>query len=727
MSARPDESVDLGAERARRARVIRIGPDLDRAVDAAVDALRGEPALYQRDGQLVRITHTADDEADAAALVGAPQIRPVAPATMRETLTRVARFERRDGRDGDWRPTVPTDAVTHAVLARGEWPTVRPILAVTECPTMRPDGSIIDRPGYDAATAYVYEPHESMRGVRVPARPTRADAQRALAELVEPWAEMPWRSEADRSVALAAVLTLLARPAIRGAVPGFVIDAATPGSGKSLSTHVVAMIATGRPAAMAHWPVDEDELSKVFGAYAVRGASFVTLDNIATPFGGAPLDRCLTAVDTVELRILGRTEVPTLRWRAVIMATGNGMEIIGDTTRRVLVGRMEPAEERPEERTGYRHPNLLAWVSSERARLVQAALTVLRAYVVAERPEVGVRPWGGFEAWTFVAAAIVYAGGADPTACRIGAGDDGARAALGALLGMWQRWAGTEGRTARETVERLYTAERLRGQAAPDGWDDLREAIEALAPTKPGTTPSPRTLGERLRRAKGRVVGGRRLAIAGENRNGMKLWAVETVESPCGVNGVMRGHSQPVAATIDRAPLGLETDPADPADPAVETQKGGENCKGPCLALISGTPSEPPDTGRISAAIQGCGGGNSEPLAPLVDEPEERAAIREEPSLHSSPPPPRQDADVWPRQGDGDRPAPVPHSPIAAPVLREGMEVRTRVDFGELPSGTVGRIVGLGGDDRLQVVAPAGCGYYAAGQVEPLPATGGAS
>src|SRR5690606_13666366 len=145
-----------------------------------------------------------------------------------------------------------------------------------------------------------------------------------------------------------------------------------------------------------------------------------------------------------ELRVLGRSEIATLRWRAVTLAGGNNIQLGADTTRRSLVSRLEPAEERPEERTGYAHPDLLGWLRNERPRLVCAALTILRGHAVAGSPEMGVRQWGSYGAWRcVVAAAIAWAGGPDVIECR--ASGDGERdpeaTALGVVLAELPRLA----------------------------------------------------------------------------------------------------------------------------------------------------------------------------------------------------------------------------------------------------------------------------------------------
>lgn len=251
---------------------------------------------------------------------------------------------------------------------------------------------------------------------------------------------------------------------------------------------------------------------------------------MVTDFGGGPIDRVLTAGDRVELRVLGKSEVPSLPWRAQILATGNNVAIRGDTARRVLVARLESDLENPEDRTGFLHYPLLPWVEAERVRLVAAALTILRAYVIAGRPDVGVRSWGSFEGWSrVIASALVYAGAADPTSTRPtnDATREPEKLALMAVLAGLPRIDTGRGMTARDIIGTLYSPERLRGQAPPDGHDDLRDAIEALTDTPAGRLPDARTLGNALRKLRGRVVAGKRLD-GRPGQAGYLRWAVTT-------------------------------------------------------------------------------------------------------------------------------------------------------------------------------------------------------
>src|SRR5262249_14571675 len=140
-------------------------------------------------------------------------------------------------------------------------------------------------------------------------------------------------------------------------------------------------------------------------------------------------------------------------------ATGNNVVLLADTTRRVCHVRLDSPLEKPQERSGFRHPDLLAWVRQSRGRLLAAALTVLSAYCRAGRPDQGLSPWGSYEGWTaLVRGALVWAGQGDPGATRAvlaARADVEADALRGLLLGWREMDPRGEGRTVAEVLQAL--------------------------------------------------------------------------------------------------------------------------------------------------------------------------------------------------------------------------------------------------------------------------------
>lgn len=513
------------------------------AIDELADLLHLDRALYVRGKKLVTIVGALapHDDERAPATEATPVIVPVEAPTLTERLTRLVRFTRKrpltkaqtmvveqGGRvPEEWVPALPPPVVVQGLLARRQWP-LRHLTAVSETPVLRPDGTIVQTPGYDRATGYVYRPNCAFPPV--PESPTREDAAAALGEIAEVFCDFPYVDDAARMVPIAAILTVLARSAIRGSCPAFLFDATTRGSGKTLQADAVSAVALGRSAARKSYPTEEEEMGKILAAYATAGARLILFDNVTHEFGGGDLDQAITARDTVDLRVLGKTEVLTLPWSAVIMASGNNIVLGEDTVRRVLVARLETPLERPEDRTGFTHPHLFDWILDQRPRLVVAALTILRAFARFGGHLHDGQAWGSFEAWSrLVPGAIAFAGGADPMLARprLEQHTSDATRALGLVLEHLPRLdPDGRGLTCREIVHLLYPEKTSEAERSTDGFDDLRDALEAWTDPPPGKPPSLQALGRCMRRHMGKNIGGRKLSrVSGGDSRAVK-WGV---------------------------------------------------------------------------------------------------------------------------------------------------------------------------------------------------------
>ena len=198
-----------------------------KSIDEACAALSTDPEVFVRSGKLVQVLHAKratnlpDRQLLCALIEGTPIVRQMSVATLRDRLSRVADFEKSDAK-GKWHPTHPHDHLVQGLRDRGEWGGIRELVGVIETPSMRPDGTIIDCPGWDAETGYLY--HPSIAFPPVPKAPTQADAQNALTELMDVFQDFPFATEAAKYVPIAAIMAIIARPAIVGPVPAFVLD-----------------------------------------------------------------------------------------------------------------------------------------------------------------------------------------------------------------------------------------------------------------------------------------------------------------------------------------------------------------------------------------------------------------------------------------------------------------------------------------------------------------------
>lgn len=425
---------------------------------------------------------------------------------------------------------VPTNAprsVALTLLERdGEWKF--PVLVgVITTPTLRPDGSLLDKPGYDEITGLLYVERQPVPPI--PTHPSREEARQALDFLAnEILAGFPFLEPYHRSAALSALLSVTVRHTLRH-TPLHAFTAPKAGSGKSLLANCVALLGTGRPAAVLSLSEDQGEMNKAITSLLMQGDAVVNLDNIER--GEALAGREICKAITGEIysgRILGMTKFVDLATSCLWLATGNQLQVSGDMTRRVVLCEIDPECERPDEREFTR--DLHEWIPEHRPELVKAALTVLRAYVVAGRPRQPVPPLGGFEDWSnLVRSALIWLGEADPLAGRANIEEaDPERSKLKALLLAWHRAFGSFPTTSKEAV--------YKATPRPDPEDRYQEILEApelyevlaeFFKDRSGN-PSSRHLGEYISQNARRIEAGARFEAAGDYQRA-KLWRVKII------------------------------------------------------------------------------------------------------------------------------------------------------------------------------------------------------
>lgn len=483
-----------------------LGENLDAAEQALLAA--GAP-IFQAGGnlvQIVRLNHEVD--AKVTRPPGALVIRPVRAQRVLELMLDSATFLGFDSKA--WRPTAPSLNFVQAYLARGEW-RLRVLRGIIEAPTLRPDGTVLATPGYDPQMQ-VYLDLGGVEFPAVPETPTREDALAALADLKDVISGFPFvpdnefdDTSAARSVALSAMLTSVCRKALRTA-PAHAIDAASPDTGKTLLCDTIAVLATGRPVVSVSAGRTKQELQARVFSVLLQGDPVLSIDNVDQELESDELCTVLTS-EIWQNRVLGQSETRTVSTAVLVLINGNNLRFRGDLTTRVVSCRMDAGMENPGLRKFER--DLRTYVPENRQRLVAAALTVLRAFVVAGRP--GLDQLSAFERfadWSnLVRGALVWLGEPDPLLTREGVmAVDSEREDVAGLHRAWaevigfDKWA-----TAREVIDATEQ------QPVPDlgivGGALLDEALTALV----GPMLTPKTLGRSLTQFDGRIVDGVRL------------------------------------------------------------------------------------------------------------------------------------------------------------------------------------------------------------------------
>ena len=482
---------------------------------AAIVKANNPPSIFVRDGKLTRL---ARDEN------GAPKLEQMAKAEIRVALERCASFYKQTENGKVIKPAPPF--TIESLGALGEWPEIPAVEAIVEAPILRPDGSVLDTPGYDTATRLIYEPSADLHLGHIPEKPTKAQAAAAFKFVREELlADFPFVTPADEANALALLITPIVRANVP-LVPLALVDAPKAGSGKGLLPTIGSLIATGREVPVQSMPESEAEWAKVILSQLDIGSTYFFVDEV-TLLKSTKLAAALTA-RVYQDRRLGQTEIVRRPQRLTWAVAGNNIALGGDIPRRCYRIRLDPETSRPWVRTGpsegaqWRHPQLAAWALEHRGELLTALLTLARAWYAGGQPAGVVPTLGSFEPWAeTVGGILTYAG---------------AEGFLGNLTELYdendeasQEWEEFLRAIASAFEGCTFTSKELHERIERSRDRSVRDALPSELADKDGRTASAKALGQSLRKRLDTRFGedNIHLETAGkDSRNKSPLWRV---------------------------------------------------------------------------------------------------------------------------------------------------------------------------------------------------------
>jgi len=578
-------------------------------VDEVNDAIRaaGGADLFQRGTTIVRLARVRDPSAAAHERGGSMRILQVDWVALCDRLNRIVHWKKWDVRRNEWKDTDCPRWVAETYGSRvGTW-SLRHLTGIVHAPTLRADGSLIARGGYDKSSCLYVD----LRGIEfepVAEAPTKEDARAAALEVLKLVDEFPFIADSDRSAFLAMCQTMLVRHLFPCA-PMFVIRATRRGTGKSLLVDIASIIATGRPAAVMPPVKDEEEARKRFLSVLMEAVPVSALDNCVGELGGPTLCQIISQ-PVFRDRMLGTNQTVVLPTNTTtVVATGNNLVLTGDLSRRVIPCDLDSAREFPEERS-FAIADIRTRTLEERPRLVRHLLTILRAYNAAGRPAISLSAYGGFEPWSnVIRASLVWTGLADPCEgrARLERIEPDA-VALRRVLACWDDEFGRDETSAANLISKA--SERQDG-------DLFRALREVAADRKEGVCA--RRLGRWLQAHVGQVAGDLRIKRSRESKSGA-LWRLAAANDPGGMTG-FPGYFQPTLRSSQGAatslygggtyPLNPDNPPAKAKPDRSQTERSCQvdaDCAGPheCRWPQICAPSDSmPPSGEAASSVDG--------------------------------------------------------------------------------------------------------------------------
>ncbi len=285
-----------------------------------------------------------------------------------------------------WNPKpalFPLESAKIVVRAADDAPNLRELRGVVHAPTLRPDGSLITTPGYDAATGLLFLPTGGQPGA-IPDAPSTAHIELARNWIDYMLQDFGFVTASDRATYIGLMLTPLLRTLVPPPYKLGVIEAHQPGSGKTFLARALTSIHGG--VLHSEMPPSEEELAKVVGALLdTQTAPVVVFDNVTGMVRSSTLAGLLTS-PTFQGRRLGSSTVIEAENDRMWVITGNNAMLGGDLARRSLHVRIDPRVPQPHLRTGFAISGFESWVREHRGDLLWSLLVLTRAWVVQGMP-----------------------------------------------------------------------------------------------------------------------------------------------------------------------------------------------------------------------------------------------------------------------------------------------------------------------------------------------------
>ncbi|MBS1983790.1 MAG: hypothetical protein JST16_06435 [Bdellovibrionales bacterium] len=422
-------------------------------------------------------------------------------------------------------PTTLPDYVPRDMTAIPD-PRLPSLNTITGSPYFSKSGQLVVAPGYHAEDEIFLNypsgasPFEDIKSVS--ADEARAGIDFLMLELLS---DFPFAEEFDRMHMLIAFLQPPLRKMIAGPTPMLLINAATPGSGKSLAAQLASVVATGQETPARVLSGNEDERKKMFLSELIGGRPIVLLDNLDDDMGenlgrfhsGKLHSPSLASVLTSTLytdRVLGVSRMVQAPNEALWLMTGNNPNLSLELNRRCVSIRIEAEMERPWERSekSFRHPQILRWVKENRRHLLEVILIAIQSWIAAGQPTGTGKTYGSYESWSVTMRSLLgYLGfeGFLANQGKVEMAIDPFRAVWIELVNLWHEEFGS----------RPVTTAEILGLGETDFLAPLVGQFTDEASRKV-------SLGKQLSKQQGRIYNGYKIAVAPQSGKDANLYVL---------------------------------------------------------------------------------------------------------------------------------------------------------------------------------------------------------
>lgn len=370
----------------------------------ALDALsdyNSPPKIFNRGRMLVRIVYNEHD---------IPSIDILSESALIGVLDLCASWVKNADAFG-LRQTIvyPPVKIAQNIMCAPEWNTIYPLTGITEVPIITRSGKIVSESGYNTETRLFYAADKSLKISHIPKKPTQTDKLDAILTLQEVFCDFPFVDDASRQNIIGLLITTIVRPMIDGCIPIALIDKPAPGTGASLISDVISIIATGRPMNVKTAPEDDAEWRKMITATLLFGKVLSIVDNVEGKLD-SPALAALATSKFWEDRILSTSDCVMIPNNMIWIVTGNNIQLGKDIPRRCYSVRLDAKSAKPwQTDKKFKHPDLLEWVGNKRSDIIRSVLILAKMWINdgKKKQSKTLPKMGSFEDWQYVVGGIM--------------------------------------------------------------------------------------------------------------------------------------------------------------------------------------------------------------------------------------------------------------------------------------------------------------------------------
>ena len=285
-------------------------------------------------------------------------------------------------------------------------PPLPELTQVVSIPIVTSQGRLITEPGYDAESGIYYAAEPGCLP-QINSAATKEDALEALKWINdEILVDFPFADDASKAAAISVAILPFVRHLINGQTPLYLLEKPTAGTGATTLGLALCYPFTGKEIPVTTWTSHEDERRKQITAHLASGGGPIFYDNMSGYINSDVLASALTIKNWSD-RILATSKQVEFPINSIWLATGNNPEFHAQILRRIASIRLVTLLEDPSQRSGWRHADLLDWVSKHRKEYVEKILTIVMAWLNLGMPLFQGKPLASYVSWSSVMGGIL--------------------------------------------------------------------------------------------------------------------------------------------------------------------------------------------------------------------------------------------------------------------------------------------------------------------------------